>query len=226
MNLEQIKQNSDLGINAEELLKRVQSIKNGTLVDLGVRGGDSSSIMLFDVIKNNNTVFGVDVNQVASGLVNAERYNFIKGDSVTIGKKWNGEKIDLIFIDTLHIKEQVMREVYSWLDHLNPDATIVFHDTNWPEGKCDVYGGESWGRVEEGVKEFFGISSLNYEDDFIKVENYPESWGMTFVKLKGKSFKPVGINWVDIFSNRNRLINLFWNETNSGELIIDLNLKP
>lgn len=226
MNLEQIKQNSDLGINAEELYKRTQVIKNGVLVDLGVRVGDSSSIMLFDSTKNNNIVFGIDVNQVSAALVDAERYNFIKGDSVTIGKNWTIEKIDLIFVDTLHIKEQVMCEVYSWLPHLKPDATIVFHDTNWPEGKCDIYGGESWGRVEEGVKEFFGISSLNYEDDFIKVENYPESWGMTFVKLKGKSFNPSGINWVDVFSNRNRLINLFWNESNSSELIIDLNLKP
>ena len=34
----------------------------------------------------------------------------------------------------------------------------------------------TWDRVEEGVKSFFNVDSLNYEDEYIKMSNYPESW--------------------------------------------------
>lgn len=37
---------------------------------------------------------------------------------------------DLIFIDGLHLKEQVLRDVYNSLQHLSVGGTIVMHDCN------------------------------------------------------------------------------------------------
>ncbi len=41
-----------------------------------------------------------------------------------------GKKYDIFFIDGLHIREQVFRDVTNALKHLKPNGTIVLHDCN------------------------------------------------------------------------------------------------
>jgi hypothetical protein len=218
---------TDIGINADPLYGVVSKYTDTIFVDLGVRSGVSSEIMLLNSEKNNNKVFGVDVdwsmlNPSVSSHVN---YTKILGDSSTVGKYWD-KKIGGLFVDTFHIKEQVLSELYFWYPHIEEGGFIAFHDTNWPEGKHDVYGEITWDRVEESVKLFFNVDSLNYEDEFIKMINYPESWGMTIVEIKKKKDYVSEVpNWKEIIDRRNHLISLFWNEQNKGNIKIDLILN-
>jgi predicted O-methyltransferase YrrM len=179
---------TDLGNNSIVLKNKLQNITNSTLVDLGVRGGVSSMIMLYQSIDRNNRVFGVDIEkQIDDDLINHPKYTFIYQDSITASKNWNSGKIDVLFVDTLHIKEQVLLELKHWLPHVKDQGLIVFHDTCWPPDKKDFYANSYWDRPDDGVKEFFILKEMNYEDEFIKVETYPESWDMTFVQLKNKN---------------------------------------
>lgn len=216
---------TDIGINANHLYETISKYTNSTFVDLGVRTGISSEIMLLDSEKNNNKVFGVDVewSGLNSFVNNHSNYTKILGDSSTIGKYWD-KKINGLFVDTFHIKEQVLCELYFWYNHIKDNGFVAFHDTNWPEGKHDTYGGIVWDRVEEGVKSFFNINSLNYEDDYIKVTNYPESWGMTIVNIKKKKdyISSFPSSWEEVISRRNHLISLFWDEKNVQDKNIDL----
>lgn len=216
---------SDLGKNVHILHNVIQHYKNASFVDLGVRGGTSSSVFLINAKENNNTIYGVDVDQspLSVDVKNNERYKFILGDSVTVGKNWNREKLDMVFIDTFHIKEQVLCELYYWTKHIKKDSCIVFHDCNWPAGKHDEYGNVKWGRVEEAIKEFFNINDLNTENNMIKSVLCPDSWGMCFVRIKQDNIKiPTNINWQDVFNRRNYLISLFWNEDNKKDVAIEL----
>ena len=52
---------TDIGINADPLYSVVSKYKDTTFVDLGVRSGVSSEIMLIGSHTTNNKVFGVDV---------------------------------------------------------------------------------------------------------------------------------------------------------------------
>ena len=219
--------NTDIGINANYLYEIVSNYKNTIFVDLGVRTGISSEIMLMNSEINNNKVFGVDVDysMVNSKVSFHTNYTKILGDSSTVGKYWD-KKISGLFVDTFHIKEQVLTELYFWYPHIEEGGFVAFHDTNWPENKNDIYGGVTWSRVEDGIKEFFGTTTLNYEDEFIKMSNYPESWGMTIVHIKKKKnyifeYK----DWVEVFKKRNYLISLFWTEQNKGNVKIDLVLN-
>ena len=219
---------TDLGSNVYELHKRTSTIHNGILVDLGVREGISSEIMLLNSLTNNNKVFGVDVDfsPLKNTVKEHQNYTSILGDSCTIGKTWY-QPINCLFVDTFHIKEQVMCELYYWYKHVIEGGYIIFHDSNWPNGKYDVYNEIRWDRVEYGIKEFFNINELEYEDEFIKSENYPDSWGMTIITLKKKrdflfDFK----NWNEVFKKRNELISIFWNKENKGNVTIDLTLSP
>jgi len=192
------------------LFERASKINNGVFVDLGVLVGDSSEIMLFNADIRNNKVFGVDVNfgALREQIRLNKNYSMIKGDSVITGKQWERGNIDGLFVDTMHTKEQVMCELYYWYDHIKPGGFIAFHDTNWPDDKYDGYGGMTWPRVEEGIKAFFGITSLDYEDNFIKSINYPEGWGMTIIDIKEKKdYKSLYTNWGEIFIRREQLIN-------------------
>jgi hypothetical protein len=215
---------TDIGLNADFLYNIVSKYSNTIFVDLGVRSGVSSEIMLLNSDINNNKVFGVDVDwSVLNSSVNSHsNYTKILGDSVTVGKYWD-KKISGLFVDTFHIKEQVLCELYFWYPHVVEGGFITFHDTNWPEGKYDVYNGITWDRVEDGIKSFFNVDNLNYEDDYIKMINYPDSWGMTIVEIKKKKdYVSQFSNWVDVFNKRNELINLFWNEQNKSNIKIDL----
>lgn len=218
---------SDLGVNSKELIGIVSSHQKSVFVDLGVRFGISSEIMLINSENNQNKVYGVDVDLslISSELRENKNYFPILGDSTTIGKYWN-ENINVLFVDTFHIKEQVLCELYYWFPHIVENGYVIFHDSNWPEGKYDVYGGITWGRVEEAIKLFFDVESLNYQDDFIDMKNYTESWGMTIVKVKKKKdfFKNI-LTWSEIFDRRNQLISIFWNNENKSNLKIDLNIN-
>ena len=143
----------------------------------------------------------------------------------SIVKYWN-KKISGLFIDTFHIKEQVLTELYFWYPHIIEGGFIAFHDTNWPNDKNDTYGDIVWDRVEDAIKYFFNVNNLNYEDNFIKMSNYPESWGMTIVEIKNKKNYILDINnWKEIIDKRNHLISLFWNLENKDNIKIDLILN-
>lgn len=218
---------TDIGINADPLYSVVSKYKDTIFVDLGIRSGVSSEIMLIDSHINNNKVFGVDVDwsMLNQSVGSHPNYTTILGDSSTVGKYWD-VKISGLFVDTFHIKEQVLSELYFWYPHVEEGGFIAFHDTNWPEGKHDVYDGITWDRVEEGVKSFFNVDSLNYEDEFIKMSNYPESWGMTIVEIKKKKdYISEFPNWKEVIDRRNHLIGIFWNEENKGNVKIDLGLN-
>jgi cephalosporin hydroxylase len=203
---------NDLGPNQEILAQTVDSLGSDRMfVDLGVRSGESSMMMIANASARNNRVHGVDIDsaQVPSYLTNHERYAFILGDSVTIGKHWNKGSIDLLFIDTCHIKEQVLCELFFWFPHIREGGYVVFHDTAWPKDKHDMYGGIVWERPEEAVKAFFGISSLDQKTEFVESKHYPESWGMTFVQVK-KQFSPQQNfkDWQATFEKRNHLLDI------------------
>ncbi len=226
MNLEKF-YSTDLGINSNVLYNVVSEYKNSTFVDLGVRTGISSEIMLINSNENNNLVFGVDVD---FSLLNPEvgsheRYTKITGDSVTVGKNWKS-KIQGLFVDTFHIKEQVLTELYFWYQHLEEGGFIIFHDSHWPDGKHDVYGGIVWDRVEEGIKKFFEVDELDFENEFIKMSHFPESWGMTVVRIKKKNEGIAkSLDWNSVFNMRNHLISLFWSRENSQGIQIELEIK-
>jgi cephalosporin hydroxylase len=221
--------NTDLGENSLKLHEIAQTFKNSTFVDLGVRQGSSSGLLCDKSTEYNNQIYGIDLDftLLNKTFIDGENYVMIEGDSSTIGKRWDKGGVDLLFVDTLHVKEQVLSELYFWIDHMNTNSYIVFHDSHWPEKMAENIGGKQWDRVDDAIIEFFNLKKLeNKNTPYITVECYPESWGMTFVKIKKKiNFKKNIENWSEVFQKRNELISNYWNTSNVGNKIIELELK-
>lgn len=220
---------SDLGKNAYVLYDFVKDKTGCTFVDIGVRDGYSSAIFSLNSKNNNNVIYGVDVtfSNLKSDLIDGENYFQLEGDSSTIGKYADIEdlqEIDCIFIDSLHVREQVLCELYYWFPRLKNGGTVIFHDSHWPDGKKDQTGGKIWERVDNAIRDFFGLESLvDFVDDNIEVKCYPDSWGMTFITVNDvKNFNDSVEDWSQVFNIRNQLISTYWNESNVGDKTIEL----
>lgn len=167
--------NDDLGENREHLRAACEEAVSGdALVDLGVRAGYSSRIMLESTEKQQCRVIGVDVSE--GPAINSPRYSFLNTDSVTAARMIPAP-LFLVFFDTLHIKEQVMTELFHYWPKIRVGGCAVFHDSQWPPDKHDFYLGREWGQVIEGIDAFFGVDNPN-----VARTHFPDSWGMTFVQ--------------------------------------------
>jgi len=215
---------NDLGDNSEILLDLVKRMKNKRFMDLGVRYGASSTILSFDADVNNNQVCGCDIyfdSFEGSELVN-KSYERYQSDSVTLGKNWNKDPFDIIFVDTLHTREIVLAEIYFWSKHINEGGYFIFHDTHLNVGRNYKIAGKKWKTPDEAVIDFFNIPSKlckgtahqaisvsEYENDDIELKHYTEDYGMTFVKIKTldaiERFKS-GVDWDYVFEQRNWLM--------------------
>lgn len=215
----------DLGSNAWVLADLVKKYKNARFIDLGVRLGASSAIMSINAKENNNQVCGCDLmfdgfQRNGAKFVN-ENYMCYMADSVTLGKNWDEDPFDIIFVDTIHTREQVLAELYYWSNHIKEGGYFVFHDSHW-EYPGDTIGGKQWERIDVSITDFFGLPKsvremTQYEDENILLDHYTPSYGMTFVQVKKldaiKKFKS-NIDWKKVFEIRNWLNDLHFNPEN------------
>lgn len=216
----------DLGSNAWILADLVRTFKNSRFIDLGVRLGASSAIMSIDADKNNNQVCGCDLmfdgfEKNGARFVNSN-YMCYQADSVTLGKNWDEDPFDIIFVDTIHTREQVLAELYFWSNHIKEDGYFIFHDSHWEKEGGDVIGGVEWKRVDEAITDFFNLPMSvmkmdTYENENISLRHYPGSYGMTFIQVKTldsiTKFKK-NIDWNKVFQIRNNLNDLHFNRLN------------
>ncbi len=176
--------NNDLGPNKQRLAHIAASaLACDVLVDLGVRTGVSSFTMLDATQHQRCEVIGVD--PAPCPFIEPERYQYLRMDSVSAAEVIPA-LIYLVFFDTLHIREQVMAELFHYWPKIRVGGWAVFHDTEWPAWKHDEYLGVTWGQAIEGVRAFFGeiadTRGLIAQDKNIRFEHHSESYGMTFVQ--------------------------------------------
>ena len=95
----------DLGDNTWRLADLVRTMRNKRFIDLGVRLGASSAIMSIESDERNNQVCGCDLDY--DGFFKngrrfvSENYTCYQADSVTLGKNWDEDQFDIIFVDTI-----------------------------------------------------------------------------------------------------------------------------
>lgn len=120
----------------------------------------------------------------------------------------NTQKFDLIFIDGLHIAEQVDKDIQNSLKFLNDNGTIVMHDCNPVE--------------EEAQREYVVISNWNGNcwQSFVKargfenvdacVANFDHGCGVLRVRPNTEVIKvdEKDLNWDKLVENRQQWLRL------------------
>ena len=103
--------------------------KNGTMINIGAGAGTSS--LLVAESRPDVHIITVDIAETGPGGGLENEYNAfnqagmgdrlpeqILGDSKEIGKTWDREKVDFIFVDGDHGDDGVRGDIDAWLQHI------------------------------------------------------------------------------------------------------------
>lgn len=143
--------------------------ENGTMINIGAGAGTSS--LAVAEIRSDIHIITVDISKGGplggmenekNAFCNAEMEDQlpeqILGDSKEIGKKWEGDKVDLVFVDGDHSEYGVRGDIEAWVQHIKDGGIIVFHD----------YSFEIWPRVMMVVDELMSGYEEILEIDTLK----------------------------------------------------------
>lgn len=108
-------------------------IAKGNVLELGTRGGISTSALLAGVEKNGGHVFSVDLDEACGRTFEGHpNWTFVHGDSLALPDspvyQLMASRYDVIFIDTDHTYDQLKAELLVWSPLVKPGGKIVMHD--------------------------------------------------------------------------------------------------
>lgn len=103
------------------------------VVELGVRGGNSTTALLAAVNDSGGHLYSVDLlpsrDRATTYLDTEPNWTFILGDDMDIVKSWN-KPIDHLFIDTTHRFEHTLSELREWGKWVKPEGIVTLHDVS------------------------------------------------------------------------------------------------
>lgn len=108
-------------------------IAHGSILELGVRSGVSTSAFLFGLEEHRDgKLWSVDINPNCERLFRGHpNWKFICADSLELPKIVNAGVpcfLNIIFIDTQHDYDYVMQQLVSWSPFVDKDGVILVHD--------------------------------------------------------------------------------------------------
>ena len=115
-------------------LPRLRQEARGTVLELGVRGGNSTAALLAGVEERGGTLWSVDVDPASASIFAGHpQWRFVRADSrdvAALESRGLPRELDVLFVDTLHTYEQVRDELRAWGDRVRPGGVLLFHDTD------------------------------------------------------------------------------------------------
>ncbi len=170
------KKNTDISSHLPTLLCYALLQKPTIVLELGVRGGESTVPLSKAAEYFNASLLGIDIEpdqHIYSQLKNATFFCMNDVDFPTLfltSKK--DKKIDIIFIDTSHLYEHTMQEITKFVPLLSDTGLLAFHDSNVTplansgyirlNGTMDGAPGNTRG-VIQAIKEYFAINFDEYK---------------------------------------------------------------
>jgi len=121
-----------------------------TIVELGTGLGGSATVFTAAARLTDGKVFTVDkcgpeddnnayTRDLLARDVEDGYLEFIQGDSVDQGKKWDKSPIDFMFFDAQHNHDGVQEEFEAWHPHMHPRTLMTIHDTMCDGTPTDIY---------------------------------------------------------------------------------------
>ena len=123
---------------AKQLLQlhhEVSKINSPLVLELGVDRGQSTKVFLNALnSKSNAKLVSVDIRD-CSKVAKSKKWIFVKSDSTNIefilkNAPILNKGIDVIYIDSLHTKEHVQKEIYGWFPYLKKGGVIFLDDVD------------------------------------------------------------------------------------------------
>lgn len=161
---------TDIGDHLEALFIETLLSTPKLVVELGVRGGESTYALHRAVEMAGATLVGVDIDD-CRGVMPSSNSLFQQSDDVVFAahfREWTAANalpptVDVLFIDTSHLLEHTRAELAGWLPLIGPGGKAIFHDTNlrrWSRRKSGAVlrGWDNQRGVIRAIEEYVGAS--------------------------------------------------------------------
>lgn len=124
---------SDIHEHLHTLHDLVLELQAQTVIELGVRSGNSTVAWLAALAQTGGHLWSVDIARPPlglRGLAGTERWTFLRGPdtSTEVLDQLPGEA-DIVFIDTDHTYGLTYAEMQAYLPRVRPGGRMVLHDT-------------------------------------------------------------------------------------------------
>jgi cephalosporin hydroxylase len=197
---------TDISDHLPTLFAESLSLRPRLIVELGVRGGESTFVFQRVAQLSGARCVSVDVED-SSHLSQSSQWLFVQRDDIEFAAKfpeWCRQntlptEIDILFIDTSHFLEHTVQEIEHWFPLLAPQAKAILHDTNQRRiyFRKDGSMGVAWTNrgVIAALERYFN-KTFNEKEDFLDLVNgwlithYAECNGLTI--LTRTAFTPDG----------------------------------
>lgn len=188
---------TDISSHLETIYKETYAMNPKVIVELGIRGAESSRIFSCITQELNARLIGVDIEPP-----HQFDYNTIKNGTLilmddvkfaSIYKALAKEVVDVLFIDTSHLYEHTVQEIAAWFPLLGNKALVIFHDTNLDgngyyrkDGKMEMNWNNNRG-VTRAIEEYLNIpidekttfeKTVQRDDIKWTLKHYPNSNGL------------------------------------------------
>ena len=125
---------TDISSHLEAIYKETYAMNPKIIVELGIRGAESSRVFGCITQELNTRLIGVDIDPPYqfdyNGIKNSTLILMDDVKFASIYKALVKEVVDVLFIDTSHIYEHTVQEIAAWFPLLGNRALVIFHDTN------------------------------------------------------------------------------------------------
>jgi predicted O-methyltransferase YrrM len=99
-----------------------------TVIELGVRSGNSTSAFLLAAEQNDGHVYSVDIEPVRLPWLGHPRWTFMQGDDVDLADDLPDD-VDVLFIDTSHHYGHTHKELARYVPKVRKGGVVLLHDT-------------------------------------------------------------------------------------------------
>ncbi|EMA54578.1 class I SAM-dependent methyltransferase [Halococcus thailandensis] len=128
---------TDISDHLERLFVEAMQASPDTIVECGVRSGESTFVFERVARLTDADVVSVDI-EATSYTTDYDGWQFVNADDVDFAAAFEGwcdendvdSSIDVLFVDTSHRYEHTLAEIEAWFPHLSENAVVFFHDTN------------------------------------------------------------------------------------------------
>lgn len=171
---------SDINEHLLTLFAEAVAQRPRLMVELGVRGGESTFVLERAAALCDARLVSVDLADCARAS-SYPGWTFVQSDDVAFAREFPGwcraraiePAIDFLFLDTSHEREHTRRELEAWLPLLAPAGKAVLHDTNlrrpyWRRDGSWNLGWDNARGVIAALEEFFG-ARFDENREFIAV---------------------------------------------------------
>jgi len=173
----------------------IKNLKNITILEFGVREGNSTKFFLDICDKNDGKLYSVDIND-CSHLFKNEKWKFIHSSDDSFDKviKESDKNFDLIFIDSFHDPNHVKKLIFYYFQFLKKNGVMIIDDISWLPYCKNSYRDHFHTEIvnRDTFSEILNILSNN--KDIIKVHFSFEDSGLAkIIKLSNEPLKYISV---------------------------------